>query len=60
MKEIEMLSLLRRAHSYLTPSCTMGPVYISPAQQLRDQADEIEERETFIVELEQAINKLEK
>ena len=43
--------LLRKALDYLEPSNIVHPVYIPPAQQLRNRADEMDAQEKFLNEV---------
>lgn len=57
MKELseKEILLLRRIYGYLVPSNFVSAVYISPAQQLRKAANEIEQKEQDLSELRELI-----
>jgi len=56
------LPLLKRIQEYIDTSeaKTQTAVYISPAQRLRNQADELEQRERDFSELDKMINEINK
>ena len=55
MEEREKL-LLRRIYGYLAPKGLVNAVYISPAQHLRNAADELEQKEKDLAEFRKLID----
>ena len=57
--EKEQIELLRRIYSYLTPSMVgVQCVYKTPAQQMREGADQLERQEKDIEEFDKLIRSL--
>lgn len=52
----EQLTLIKDIYSLLTPSNFVHAVYITPAEQLRRSADEIERKERLISQLGKEIH----
>ncbi len=48
--------LLRLAKMYITDNHMVHAVYYSPAQQMRKAADEMEKKESFLIELDKFLN----
>lgn len=62
MKKQEILKVLKQCRGYIHGSNEFGitnAIYITPAQQLRNQADELEQKDSFVNELNQTIQILE-
>lgn len=55
----EQIQLLKRIYRRLTPSLMVNAVYISPAQQLRNQANELEANERDNIQFKELIDSLE-
>lgn len=53
-KEQKAVELLKRLREHISPTgpYAMNAVYISPIQQLRNQADEMEQRDALIREVD--------
>lgn len=58
MKMKEQIELLERVLGYINVSPIMNAVYISPAQQLRNEANEIEQKERDTYALREFIQSL--